>query len=204
MKGGYRANAGRPGWRRKIERTLALDVRELAKLGYLRPGGDPLGWHWIFLQTRAESVELGVQPHAERLELSYRRGEEWRRESVRLDRVPCHFGGSRPLFRCPWCEQRWALLYLLPNKAHFRCRTCARLAHSVEAEGAAERMWRKQKKLLARLGVEDRSDPHPPRPRGMHERTYQRLLERISAIEAWADDEQLYLLAMGRLVLRHI
>ena len=106
---------------------------------------------------------------------------------------------SLPLLRAPA-----ALLYLSTNRGggsfhcSFRCRTCAQLAHTVEAEGAIGRMWRKQKKLLARLGAEDRSDPQPPRPKGMHQRTYQRVIERIRTIEAWGD-EQLYLLAMGRL-----
>ena len=212
MKGGYRANAGRSGWRRKIERTLSLDIRELARLGCLRPGADPLGWHWLHLQTRTESVDLGVQPRAERLELSYRlnspnlekgaMGGEWRRESILLDHTPCHYGGCRPWFRCPYCEHRRALLYLSTNRGggsfhcSFRCRTCAQLAHTVEAEGAIGRMWRKQKKLMARLATADRSDPNPPRPKGMHEHTYRGLLERIWAIEAWGD-EQLYRCAMG-------
>jgi hypothetical protein len=59
-------------------------------------------------------------------------------------------------------------------------------------------MWRKQRKLAARLRAEERTDPHPPRPKGMHQRTYQRVLERIWAIEAWGD-EQLYRSTMARL-----
>jgi len=57
-------------------------------------------------------------------------------------------------------------------------------------------MWRKHRKLMARLGAEDRSHPHPHRPKGMHQRTYQRVIERIWAIEAWGD-EQLYLRTMA-------
>jgi hypothetical protein len=53
-------------------------------------------------------------------------------------------------------------------------------------------MWRKQRKLAARLGAADRTDTHPPRPKGMHTATYRELVERIWAIEAWGDD-QLYL-----------
>jgi len=60
---------------------------------------------------------------------------------------------------------------------------------------AAGRMRRKQRKLMARLGAADRTDPHPPRLKGMHQRTYQRDLERIWAIDA-RGDEQLYLRTM--------
>jgi hypothetical protein len=101
MRGRHRANAGRPGWRRKCERTLSLDIRELARLGCLGSGGGPFGWHWIFLQTRTESVELGMQPTRERLQLEYRMGAQWRRESIPIDHIACHFGGSRPWLRLP-------------------------------------------------------------------------------------------------------
>jgi hypothetical protein len=123
-------------------------------------------------------------------------GGEWRRESILIDYVACHFGGSRPLFRCPYCEHRRALLYLPANKGGFACRTCCQLAYSSEAEDATGRVWRKQRKLAARLRAEDRTDTHPPRPKGMHQRTYQRVLERIWACEMWRD-EQLYLRMPG-------
>ena len=42
--GGMRAGAGRPGWKRKAEQSLAFDVRQVARKGMLRPGA--FAWHW--------------------------------------------------------------------------------------------------------------------------------------------------------------
>jgi hypothetical protein len=85
------------------------------------------------------------------------------------------------------CVRR-ARLYLPANKGGFACRTCCQLAYSSEAEDATGRIWRKQRKLAARLGAEDRTDPHPPRLKGMHVLTYQRVLRRIWACEMWRDE----------------
>jgi hypothetical protein len=71
------------------------------------------------------------------------------------------------------------------------------LGYASEAEDALGRAWRKQHKLAAQLGAEDDTDTHPPRPKGMHQRTYRQALERIWTCEMWRD-EQLYLF-----MLRH-
>jgi len=42
--GGVRYGAGRPGWKRKAEQSMAFDVRQIAKKGLLRPG--VFSWHW--------------------------------------------------------------------------------------------------------------------------------------------------------------
>ena len=65
--GGSRFGAGRPGWRRKCERLLRLDVRVLARRRLLAPemyfswawsrGEDPAGN--ISIQTGADNVRLG-------------------------------------------------------------------------------------------------------------------------------------------------
>jgi hypothetical protein len=54
-----------------------------------------------------------------------------------------------------------------------------RLAHSSEAEDVIGRSWRAQRKLAARLSASDDTDCHPPRPKGMRQRTYERILRRI-------------------------
>ncbi len=54
-----------------------------------------------------------------------------------------------------------------------------RLAYVSEAEDACGRSWRTQRKLAARLGAKDDTNAYPLRPKGMHERTYKRILQRI-------------------------
>jgi hypothetical protein len=54
-----------------------------------------------------------------------------------------------------------------------------RLAYSSEAEDVFGRSWRAQRKLAARLSASHDTDCHPPRPKGMRQRTYERLLRRI-------------------------
>ena len=68
-------------------------------------------------------------------------GDQWEdvAETVRLVRVPCRFGGSRPYFICPGvvngitCKRRVAKLHG-PGR-YFLCRSCYRLAHASQSEG---------------------------------------------------------------------
>jgi hypothetical protein len=71
------------------------------------------------------------------------------------------------------------------------------LAYASEAQDALGRVWQRQRKLAKRLKADDDTDTHPPRPRGMHRRTYERLLEGIWECEAWRD-AQLCLYAVQR------
>jgi hypothetical protein len=193
-RGGSRYGAGRPGWRGKCERHLALDIRLLARRGYLMSAwcgslswtrnGEPAGT--ISMRAADSHVRLiytwtpsGGEPHA----MDY---------PVRIARTPCRYGGSRPWFRCPRCQCRRAVLYGTASDGRFGCRNCMRLGYASEAEDALGRTWRRQRRLAARLGAEDDTDMHPPRPKGMHQRTYERVLNQIWACEA-SRDEQLYL-----------
>lgn len=69
---------------------------------------------------------------------------------------------------------------MLYGGKYFRCRTCYRLTYSSEYEGAWERLRGKAERVRKKLG--DRTgisigdfNPFPPRPKGMHQRTYARL-----------------------------
>jgi hypothetical protein len=95
----------------------------------------------------------------------------------------------------PRCGDRRAVIYESATDGYFGCRGCMRLTYASEARDATGRIWRKQRKLAARLAAEDRTDPH--RPKGMHQRTYQRVLRQIWACEAWRD-EQLYLFMQSK------
>ena len=115
--------------------------------------------------------------------LAYRTGEGRVQERVALDYLPNHYGGARPFFLCPGCGRRVRFLY--QRWGRFRCRYCARLNYRSQQEnrdGLAT--YHKAVKLLRgpfRLNGDQLPVPMdlpgfiPPRPKGMHWRTYSRL-----------------------------
>lgn len=172
--GGYRLGAGRPGWHTKAEACLRLDVRTFARQGLLRSGS--FVWAWTNNTTGEQTASLGVAVSPEAIELQYTAGDTHIRQPIRIDRTRCNFGGLRPWFACPRCNRRVALVYL--RSGRFACRQCWRLVYSSQSEDALGRSWRAQRKLEARLG--DDWD----RPKGMHEATRKRIVDRIVHCEA--------------------
>ena len=96
-------------------------------------------------------------------------------EQIALHHIPCPLGGSRPLFLCPGCGRRVAVLLLRGTR--FRCRHCHDLPYRCQSEGAVDRAFRAQWKKEARL------DSRGRRPVGMRQTTYQRLRSEIIAIK---------------------
>ncbi|MGZ9103709.1 MAG: hypothetical protein ACXW3Y_12655 [Rhodoplanes sp.] len=136
MMGGF--GAGRPSGSGQtiVEACRSIDVNRLHRDGCLRAGW--MGaWQWTRDGEKIASINL-FGDH-DRLHLSYRvrsDGGEWKdvSETVRIVRVPCRFGGTRPYLICPGivrgvaCGRRVAKLYR-PGR-YFLCRHCYRLAHA--------------------------------------------------------------------------
>ena len=100
---------------------------------------------------------------------------------ILLDWTPCNFGGQRPWFIC-WCGRRAALLYLV-NK-YFRCRKCLGLIHASVNESKPDRAYRKMLKIRRRLGCsDDIMEPISFKPKGMHYKTFRRLLDEYEVAE---------------------
>lgn len=91
-----------------------------------------------------------------------------------------HYGGKRWWFRCPnlHCARRVGILYLGPEMA---CRHCHRLAYGTQNESCPLRLLSKSQKIHMRLGGDGRApgDNIPPKPKGMHWKTYHRYLNRM-------------------------
>jgi hypothetical protein len=131
------------------------------------------------------------------LHLSYRfssGGGEWEdvAETVRIVRKPCRFGGTRPYFICPGivngiaCGRRVAKLH--GPGCYFLCRHCYRLAHASQSEDASDRAIRRANKIRKRLGgVPENEGSFPAKPKGMWQRTYDRLFEKAFDAEMYAD-----------------
>ena len=198
--GGVRYGAGRPGWRRKCEHCLRLDVRLLRARNLLRAGiWFSWGWSW----NGERSSEVGITMRADAMEVRYiwTPNDDEPRDIcciVPLERTPCRYGGTRTWFRCPDCGRRCALVYGLNRWGHFACRRCLNLAYQSEAEDVTGRAWRKQRRLEALL------DEHGNRPKRMRWRTYERICERIDECEAVRDAALLpqMLRLLGRLERR--
>ena len=189
--------SGRPSGsgRSTVEACRSIDVNQLHREGCLRPGC--MGsWQWTRDGEKVASINLRAEDN--RLHISYRvriNGGEWEdvAETVRIVRVPCRFGGTRPYFICPGlvsgvaCGRRAAKLHG-PGR-YFLCRHCYRLAHASQREGARDRMLRRANKIRQRLGGDPgMAAPFPPKPKGMWRQTYERLCEEAFETETLAEE----------------
>ena len=113
--GGSRWGAGRPGWKRKAEQSLALDVRQLARQGLLKPSA--FSWHWTSNQgEKMGSIGVRIVADPQRMILTYQwspHGSEPRSVecSLWITHTACNYGGT-PVHGCcalradndaPWC-----------------------------------------------------------------------------------------------------
>jgi hypothetical protein len=97
------------------------------------------------------------------------------------------FGGSGPWFICPGCGWRRVRLYREWRGRYF-CRECLRLVYRSQREDRSGRQ------LLRAFQVAERIDPEdtygvgfgrvPPKPKGMHWRTYYRLADELQRAAA--------------------
>jgi hypothetical protein len=198
--GGSRYGAGRPSWRRKCEHLFSLDVRYMQRRGYLRPAS--FNWRWTCNGEPSGSVSITVEP--ERLTLNY----QWtpnnsdpvsRSAAFRLSHTNCYLGGVRPWLTCKWCYRRCAIIYGVSGDGYFACRRCLKLGYSSESEDMTGRLWRKQRKLEARLG------DNYQKPKWMRMCTYDRIWTKINEVEETKDRAfyvgALALLRRGRMMM---
>lgn len=174
MRGGTRYGAGRPARHRKVEQSLALDVRKLAKAEALT--NRVLSWRWTVVETGEERGSISIKGSLHRLTLSYTASGVFVSEAIDITRTKCNYGGERVWFRCPSCRGRVALLYLRGGR--FRCRQCHGLRYQSQSLDECGRSWQKQTKIERQLG------PHHSRPKGMHQATHDRLLQAVWDCEA--------------------
>lgn len=179
--------SGSGNWYRFDSKTLAehclsIDVRQLSRKRCLEPG-QRYSWRWqngsdIVIETKPEAIELfyGVS-----------RNEQPREDvhiEVSLSWSFCNYGRERPWFICPGkgCGRRVAKLYLAGR--YFLCRHCHDLVYSSQRERKEFRLLNRAQKIYKMLGVNNCNDLHiTPKPKGMHWRTYEKLVDEAQAFE---------------------
>jgi hypothetical protein len=161
-----------------------LDVHELARDGNLTLGkrGWLFGTVWF---------EVAGGPDAQRLVLEFpvRSGSGERLDPVRQT-ICCywrraHYGGRYLMFRCE-CGRSARVLYaryFYDRICFFNCRQCAGITYQSTMGHRWDRSARRIEKLRARLQWKA-AGTEPIRPRGMHQRTYRRILGELAYHEA--------------------
>lgn len=180
--------------KRTTASMLRLDIRRVQRAGRLWVGNMfAQKWTWA-LGTESATVTIHVE--IDRLVLSYRSQSVVGDVSqsveypVDLDWTTLHYGGRRPWFLCPasGCGRRVAVLY--GDGGRFACRQCQWLAYKSQGEAPCKGVYRRIDKLRARLKWKPGfAHGIGPGPKGMHQRTFERLIAQyLAEMQIVSDD----------------
>lgn len=101
------------------------------------------------------------------------------RQEIDLHVSECHFGGLRTYFICPKCGRKVMALYF--STKYFYCRSCCNLTYKSQQEDKIDRALRRVKKLRRRLNAEnDMFGIIWHKPKGMHYKTFDRLVDQVN------------------------
>jgi len=173
-------NRYRCGAKNTVEGRTSLDINRWVREGCITAGRS-FSTQWTWGDGSTSSISVRVES-ADSIRLSYRTrsgGEvDWTdvNYSIPLTRTPCRFGGERTWFLCPGrdCGRRVAKLYCAGR--YYVCRHCGNLAYSSQREDAGDRALRRAQTIRKKLGGSaNMLELFPPKPKGMHWRTYERL-----------------------------
>lgn len=161
----------------------SVDVRRWARGGLLRDGVQ-FGWQWS--RDGEKYANIQVLPRSHSVSLMYRsrqQGGDWidYDYQVHLLSTSCHLGGERLWFKCPaqGCGRRVAKLYC---GGVFACRKCHNLSYPSQNEDKSGRAGRHLSRICNRLGWQN-DGCGGVRPKGMHKRTFERLVDEYNFYE---------------------
>lgn len=188
--GGY--GSGRYGGRPTADASLRIDLAWMIRTGLAREGSIKRGSiNWTCGDRPSGSIGYTAymdEPGCERLDLSYQRGPDDKREDVRQTIHLCHtaphYGGKRWWMLWPYRGIRVGKLYLPPGGDRFASRQAWRLGYRSQREARHDRAFTRLNRLQKKLGSKQGWEAGLFRPKGMWHRTYERHLDRY-----WALDE---------------
>jgi len=187
--GSYRSGRRRQTDRkRNTSEFLRLDSFSYIKpLAELNSTDETAGWH-------DNRFGLAIKLHPDRIirEYNVRKGASWQtaQQTIRFDFVSNHYGGQdRVYFQCPKCSGRSRFLYI--GESVLLCRKCANLNYRSQQQTKDWSKAQQDVRDFIKNKFHDKtklSSPQEivrhksPRPKGMHNTTYDRLLGELNQL----------------------
>jgi hypothetical protein len=169
-----------------VEKHQSFDVHSLHRMGALKEelvSYPMVSFRWPGL--------VRLTANKWRVDVEFRHGA---RQRIPIVWTPCNFGGLRPWFICSRCNGRVGKLYNSIGVS-LACRKCLDLRYASQRRGAKSRSYLQSLKLRLRLdGIASLTAPIPDRPKGMHQRTYQRLRKRLERFELQVRNSRRFML----------
>jgi hypothetical protein len=115
----------------KVEDCRSIDANNLARWGYLHPGGPPAGilrWMRGEYQAGACNFSVRMDDASPSITFKYKYNDQDHPDvKVYLSSYSPGFGGRRYLFICPHCQRRMRTLHI--RGGEIACRLCHRLTY---------------------------------------------------------------------------
>lgn len=180
-----------------VEDCFQINIDKLYRLGGIGVKHDYI-LKWQHPRNREVFSEIRVKADNNSLILSYEAVIKATQERlgiqtlIEIEWTNPPLGGRRPWFICPECNKRIGKLYKPNNEHFFWCRLCWDLTYQSRMDGndsisvALNKINRLKKKLRWNCGDEEVAteySPLPPRPKGQHKKTYQKIIEQIIKTE---------------------
>lgn len=181
------SGSGRQPGKRSMGNMNPLDIRRLHRAGLLTPGR-VFSWQWRVCGREVASIQIRSEVGRVILDYQYPSHDGgWHKMEypVHLEWTDCTLGGRRVWFQC-LCGRRVAILY---SGRKFACRHCHNLAYECQRETYDDRAMRRADKIRVRLGWRAGiANPIGSKPKGMHWRTYLRLMNEYNTFAnvSWA------------------
>ncbi len=180
-------------WRRRVrlEDGLKLDLYRLIRQNIICPGavrGSTICWHYRHSQEKVAVGSIVADMRGEVLgSMLVAVGDCGQR--IVLQCRPRYFGGGQWYFVCPSTGLWASVLWKPPGSPVFACRQTwgRQVAYSSQFQTPHDRAFSTAQDIQYRLGgeayVSSVGNISPPRPKGMHRRTYERILRRYEVCE---------------------
>jgi len=141
--------------------------------------------HWKWVSNNERICIISYEEPASKndfpnLRVRYEREGRLCDYKIRLTTTFPNYGGERWWFICPIriCGRRVGVLYFA---GLFACRHCHNFVYASQNEAPHSRLLHKSQKIFERLGGSWADDDYPPKPKGMHWKTYWRRVDQMEA-----------------------